>query len=103
MNGQTTFETARDTIRHEIHCQSPATFPCETRGTSVTALASALLAPHDFVAISSPECTNCEYSEPPINDRLVFVLYEINDIQKSILKWLGSLKPKRNVHIIFLQ
>ena len=35
--------------------QSPAQFPYGTRGTSVTALASAILAPHDFVAISSPE------------------------------------------------
>ena len=92
MNGQTTFETARDTIRHEIHSQSPVQFPYGTRGTSVTALASAILAPHDFVAISSPKCTNCEYSEPPINDRLGFVLYEINDMPKSIFKWLGSLK-----------
>jgi hypothetical protein len=31
---------------------------------------SAILAHHDSVAISSPECTNCEHSEPPINDRL---------------------------------
>jgi hypothetical protein len=71
MNSQATFETARDTIRHELHSQSPAQFPYGTRGTSVAALTSAILAPHDFVAISSPECTNCEYSEPSINDRLV--------------------------------
>jgi hypothetical protein len=30
----------------------------------------AILAPHDSVAISSPECTHCEHSDPPINDRL---------------------------------
>ena len=89
MNGQTTFETSRDTIRHEIHSQSPAQFPYGTTGTSVTALASAILALHDFVAISSSEC---EYSEPPINDRLGFVLYEISDMSKSIFKCLGSLK-----------
>ena len=63
MNGQASFETARDTIRHEIHSQSPAQFPYGTRGTSVAALTSAILAPHNFVAISSPECTNCEHSE----------------------------------------
>ena len=44
MNGQASFETARDTIRHEIHSQSPAQFPYGTRGTSVSALASAILA-----------------------------------------------------------
>jgi hypothetical protein len=92
MNGQATFETARDTIRHGLHSQSPAQFPYGTRGTSVAALTSAILAPHDFVAISSPECTNCEYFEPPINDRLEFVLHEKEDMAKSTCKWLGSLE-----------
>jgi hypothetical protein len=54
MNGQASFETARDTIRHELHYQSPAEFPYGTRGTSVSSLASAILAPDNFVAISSP-------------------------------------------------
>src|SRR6202790_5793099 len=72
--------------------QSPAQFPYGTRGTSVAALTSAILAPHDFVAISSPECTNCEYSEPPINDRLEFVLHEKDNMPKTTCKWLGSLE-----------
>ncbi len=76
--------------RHKIHTQSPAQFPY--RGTSIAALASAILAPHDCVVISSPECTNCEYSEPYINDRLEFVLYEKEDTPKSTCKWLGSLE-----------
>jgi len=50
MNGQASFETARDIIRHKIHSHSPAQFPYGTRGTSVLALASAILAPHNFVA-----------------------------------------------------
>jgi len=37
------FETARDTIRHELHSQSPAQFPYGIRGTSVAALTSAIL------------------------------------------------------------
>jgi hypothetical protein len=41
MNGQANFETARNTIRHELYSQSLAQFPCGTRGTSVSALASA--------------------------------------------------------------
>jgi hypothetical protein len=69
-NGQTSFETARDTIRHGLYSQNPAQFPYGTRGTSVAALTSAILAPNDYVAISRPECTNCEYSEPIMNDRL---------------------------------
>jgi hypothetical protein len=73
--------------------RSPAQFPYGTRGTSVSALASAILAPDNFVAISSPECmnecTNCEYSEPSIDD---FVLYEIENTPKSTSHWLGSLK-----------
>ena len=83
-HGQASFETARDTIRHELHSQSPAQFPYGTRGTSVSwsALASAILGPHNFVAISSPECTNCEYSEASIDDRLDLVLYEKEDIPK---------------------
>src|SRR6202044_390223 len=92
MNGQASFETARDTIRHEIHSQSPAQFPYGTRGTSVSALASAILAPQTFVAISSPECTNCEYSEASIDDRLDFVLYEKEDTPKSTSYWLRSLE-----------
>jgi hypothetical protein len=92
MNGQASFETARDTIRHEIHSQSPAQFPYGTRGTSVSALASAILAPQNFVAISSPECTNCEYSEASLDDRLNFVLYEKEDTPKSTSHWLRSLE-----------
>ena len=92
MNGQASFETARDTIRHEIHSHSPAQFPYGTRGTSVSAVASAILAPQNFVAISSPECTSCEYSEASIDDRLDFVLYEKEDTPKSTSHWLRSLE-----------
>src|SRR6202453_5546161 len=92
MNGLASFETARDTIRHEIHSRSPAQFPYGTRGTSVSALASAILAPQTYVAISSPEWTNCEYSEPSIDDRLDFVLYEKEDTPQSTSHWLRSLK-----------
>src|ERR1700692_1849096 len=56
MNGQATFETARDTIRHELHSQSPAQFPYGTRGTSVSTLASAILASQNFVDILSRAC-----------------------------------------------
>jgi hypothetical protein len=83
MNGPACFETARDTIRHELHSQSPAQFPYGTRGTRVAALTSAILAPHDTVAILGPECTNYEYSEPSVGDRLEFVLYEKEDMPKS--------------------
>jgi len=92
INGQTSFETARDTIRHGLHSQSPAQFPYGTRGTSVTTLTSAILAPNDCVAISSPECTNCEYSEPITNDRLDFVLHEKEETPKSTSQWLWSLE-----------
>ena len=92
MNGQASFETVRDTIRHELHSPSPAQFPYGTRGTSVAALTSAILAPHDTVAILSPKCTNCEYSEPSVDDRLEFVLYEKEYMPKSTSKWLGSLE-----------
>ena len=47
------------------------------------ALASAILAPQNFVVISSFEHTNCEYSEASIDDRLDFVLYEKEDTPKS--------------------
>ena len=92
MNGQASFKTARDTIRHELCAQSPAQFPYRTRGTSVAALTSAILAPHDTVAILSSQCTNCEYSEPSVDDRLEFVLYEKEHMPKSTCKWLGSLE-----------
>jgi hypothetical protein len=72
--------------------QSTAQFPYGTRGTSVAALTSAILAPQNFVSISSPECTNCEYSKPSIDDRLEFVLYEKEDTPKSTSHWLGSLE-----------
>ena len=96
MNGQASFETARDTIRHKIHSQNPAQFPYGTRGTSVSALASAILAPHNFVASLSPACTNCEYSEASINDRLNFVLYEKEDTPKSTSHCLRSLEHERH-------
>jgi hypothetical protein len=56
INGQTSFETARDTIRHKLHSHSPAQFPYGKRGTNVAYLTSAVLAPHGFEAISSPKC-----------------------------------------------
>jgi hypothetical protein len=66
MNGQASFETSRGTIRHKLYSQSPAQFPYGTRGTSVSALVSAIIAPHNFVAISSPECTNCDILNQPL-------------------------------------
>src|ERR1700683_3983745 len=92
MNGQASFKTVRDTIRHKLHSQSPAQFPYGTTGTIVAALTSTILASCDFVTISSPERTNCEYSESSINDRLQFMLYEKEDTPKSTCQWLGSLK-----------
>ena len=92
LNGQTSFETARDTIRHGLYLQHPIQFPYGTRGTSVAALTSAILAPNDCVAISSPECTNCDYYEPTMNDRLEFILYEKEDMPKSTSHWLCSLE-----------
>jgi hypothetical protein len=37
-HGQASFETARDTIKHELHSQSPAQFPYGTKSTNVSAL-----------------------------------------------------------------
>jgi len=57
MNGQASFETARDTIRHELHSQSPDQFPYGTRGTSDSVLVSTILAPQSSVAL---ECICCD-------------------------------------------
>jgi hypothetical protein len=84
-HGQASFETARDTIRHELHSesQSPAQFPYGTKGTSVSALASAILALRILWSSQVLNiCTNCEYSEASIDDRLDLVLYEKEDIPK---------------------
>src|ERR1700683_3863023 len=62
-NCQASFETVRDTIRHDLHSQNPAQFSYGTGGTSVSALASVILAPQNSVASSTPACANCEYSE----------------------------------------
>ena len=43
------------------------------------------------MAISSPKCTNSEYSEPSTDDRLDFVLYEKEDTPASTSHWLRSL------------
>ena len=99
MNGQASFETARDTIRHEIHSQSPVQFPYGTRGTSVSALASTIFTPQNLVAISSPECTSCEYSEASIDNRLGLVLYEKKDTPKSTSYWLMSEINSRNIKV----
>jgi len=66
--------------------------PYATRGTSVSALTSTIFASQNFVAISSPECTSCEYSEASIDDRLGFVLYEKEDTPKSTSHWLRSIE-----------
>jgi hypothetical protein len=46
------------TIRCKIHSQSPAEFAYGTRGTSVTPLTAAVIAPHDIVAVSSLNASN---------------------------------------------
>jgi len=63
MIGQSSFETARDTIRHEIHTQSPAQFPYGPEAQVLQLYHQQSLRLMIGVAISSPECTNCEYSE----------------------------------------
>jgi len=72
--------------------QNPAEFPYGTRGTSVTALTAAILAPRDIVAVSKPECIECDYSGPIMDDGLEFILYEKVDTPKSTSQWLGSLR-----------
>src|SRR5258705_4978722 len=67
-------------------------FPYGTRGTSISALVSTILAPQSPVAFSTLECTKCEYSELSINDRLEFVLYQKGDTPKSTCNWLRSLQ-----------
>ena len=54
MNGQASFETARDTIRHEIHSPSPAQFPYGTRGTSVLEHETHERCPQCFSAMMQP-------------------------------------------------
>ena len=69
-----------------------AEIPIRKLNSSVAALTSAILAPQNFVAISSPECTNCEYSEPSIDDKLEYMLYERENTPKSTCHWLTSLE-----------
>jgi hypothetical protein len=40
----------------------------------------------------SPECTNCDYSEPIMDNRLEFILYEKAVTPKFTCQWLGSLE-----------
>jgi hypothetical protein len=80
---------ARDTVIHELYSQNPAQFPYGTRGTKCC---SAILAPVECVAISSPEHLSCEYSEPTMNDKHEFILYEKEDAPKSTSHWLCSLE-----------
>jgi len=57
------------------------------------------------VLASSPDVIgNCEYSEPPINDRLDFVLHE-KEVCKVHLQMVGVLEHEthENVPIVFQQ
>jgi len=65
MNGQASLklpEILSDMNPHSKSC----TISLWKRGTSVAALTSAILAPHDFVAISSPECTSVNILNHPL-------------------------------------
>ena len=44
------------------------------------------------MAISTPKCTKCEYTEPAMDDMLGFVLHENEEISKSTSNWLTSLE-----------
>ena len=90
MNGHTTFEIARDTFRHEIHSESCTIslwnqrHQCDSSGISNSC-------PSWLCSYFKSWNINCEYSEPPINGRLGFMLYERNDMPKSTCKWLNKI------------
>jgi hypothetical protein len=66
MKNQADFEAIRDNIRRQLHAQNSTLFPYGTGGTSVTALASVVLAPSKCVAVSNPICLDCGYTEDPV-------------------------------------
>jgi hypothetical protein len=92
LNKKSTLEAVRDSVRKKLHAQIPTQFPYGTTGTSVGALASVILSSNKSVAISTPKCTKCEYTEPAMDDMLGFVLHENEEIPKSTSNWLTSLE-----------
>jgi hypothetical protein len=95
MNGQSTFETVREHIRQRLYTQNETIFPYGTRGTSVIALATVVLAPDKLVAISNAICGNCPYSKTHVDCKQEFVIYEKEE-PKSTSTWLASLAQKNN-------
>ena len=72
--GNKSLEDVRNEIRRTLNAKDKDGFPYGYAGTSVSSLASEVF--HTSVKISEAQksCTNCEYTEEPIKDKLSCVI-----------------------------
>ena len=85
------FEDLRDSIRPMLHALNPDDFPWGQFGASVGTLAYELLKPQSSVTLNQHMCTNCDYEEPEIDDRLGYALTTTGPQPASTAKWIGGL------------
>ena len=94
LHEEQSFEDIRDTIRHELHTLNPAVFPIGHVGTSVAALATEMLRTNDTVTSSQLVCTQCDYEEPKMSDRLGYIIHADRNTSGSTSTWVRSLKQR---------
>jgi hypothetical protein len=75
---------------------NPTDFPRGTVGISVANLAMELFKVNNIVASSQHECSQCDFAEEPIDDRLGYVLHADHTIKQSTMNWVDTLSQKTN-------
>ena len=85
-------EDVRDILRKRLHAKHPTEFPMGTAGTSAAGLAAKIFYTRKTLASASVKCTQCDYEEDPVDDRLCLVLYEMSNKSESTGLWLKNLE-----------
>jgi len=92
-----TLEEVRNIIRQKLHTMNAQKYPYGTTGAMVGYLAVDMLKSNQLVACSQVMCSECDYAEPEIGDRLDYVLLAgSSSTFKSTSEWLSTTNIPMN-------
>jgi hypothetical protein len=91
LDGKTSLEDVRDSLRKRLHQKDKNLFPYGTAGTSISSLAINMLSSKEFVSFSYSTCSQCGFKGEDIPDRLDFVLHSSGN-PDAISVWINSLQ-----------
>jgi hypothetical protein len=95
LHKQKSFEVIRDIVRSMLHAAYPERFPMGRVGTSVAALGEEILNTENTVTSSQLICTQCQYEEPEISNKLGYIVHADRDTTGSTSRWVQSLHQQQ--------